>query len=272
MERLPTEVAEPIARSGYPRPGFAAHYDAYRPQPPRPWPISWPGSPGSRGRGWWSISAAGPASRPASGPTAPRKSSASSRTRRCAGRRRRARRCWGSARRCATGDGHAAATGLPDGAVDLVTCAQSFHWLEPTGTLAKVARILRPGGSSPSTIATSRRRSIGRWIGPGPTPSRALAWVRAATIPSGRRRGTSRCCGQAGTSGTRARPSSTPSRRATPRAIGLALSTGRVEQALASGASPEDLGLPTLREVADRVLGRDPHPWQIGYRIGLVIR
>lgn len=37
-------------------------------------------------------------------------------------------------------------TGLPDGSVDIVTCSQSFHWMEPASTLAEVARILRPGG------------------------------------------------------------------------------------------------------------------------------
>jgi ubiquinone/menaquinone biosynthesis C-methylase UbiE len=43
-------------------------------------------------------------------------------------------------------DGVAHQTGLPDGCADIVTAAQSFHWMEPTATLAEVARILRPGG------------------------------------------------------------------------------------------------------------------------------
>jgi ubiquinone/menaquinone biosynthesis C-methylase UbiE len=43
-------------------------------------------------------------------------------------------------------EGVAHQTGLPDGCADLVTCAQSFHWMEPTVTLAEIARILRPGG------------------------------------------------------------------------------------------------------------------------------
>lgn len=37
-------------------------------------------------------------------------------------------------------------TGLPDSSADIVTCAQSLHWMEPTSTLAEIARILRPGG------------------------------------------------------------------------------------------------------------------------------
>ena len=43
-------------------------------------------------------------------------------------------------------EGMAHRTGLPDGCADIVTCAQSLHWMEPTSTLAEIARILRPGG------------------------------------------------------------------------------------------------------------------------------
>jgi SAM-dependent methyltransferase len=43
-------------------------------------------------------------------------------------------------------EGMAHQTGLPDACADLVTAAQSFHWMEPTSTLAEVARLLRPGG------------------------------------------------------------------------------------------------------------------------------
>jgi len=43
-------------------------------------------------------------------------------------------------------EGLAHQTGLPDGCADIVTAAQSFHWMEPAPTLAEIARILRPGG------------------------------------------------------------------------------------------------------------------------------
>ena len=43
-------------------------------------------------------------------------------------------------------EGLAHQTGLPDACADIVTCAQSLHWMEPTSTLAEIARILRPGG------------------------------------------------------------------------------------------------------------------------------
>ena len=37
-------------------------------------------------------------------------------------------------------------TGLDDNCSDIVTCSQSFHWMEPTTTLKEVARILKEGG------------------------------------------------------------------------------------------------------------------------------
>jgi ubiquinone/menaquinone biosynthesis C-methylase UbiE len=37
-------------------------------------------------------------------------------------------------------------TGLPDESADVVTCSQSFHWMEPISTLAEVNRLLRHGG------------------------------------------------------------------------------------------------------------------------------
>jgi len=43
-------------------------------------------------------------------------------------------------------EGVAHRTGLPNGCADIVTAAQSFHWMEPASTLAEIARILRPGG------------------------------------------------------------------------------------------------------------------------------
>jgi ubiquinone/menaquinone biosynthesis C-methylase UbiE len=43
-------------------------------------------------------------------------------------------------------EGFAHQTSLPDGCADIVTAAQSFHWMEPTSTLAEIARLLRPGG------------------------------------------------------------------------------------------------------------------------------
>ena len=43
-------------------------------------------------------------------------------------------------------EAYAGATGLESGTVDIITCAQSFHWMDPHVVLPEVARLLRPGG------------------------------------------------------------------------------------------------------------------------------
>jgi ubiquinone/menaquinone biosynthesis C-methylase UbiE len=36
--------------------------------------------------------------------------------------------------------------GLPNETADIITCSQSFHWMEPQSTLKEFARVLRPKG------------------------------------------------------------------------------------------------------------------------------
>jgi SAM-dependent methyltransferase len=43
-------------------------------------------------------------------------------------------------------EGTAEATGLEEASVDLVVCAQAFHWFKPAEALAEFRRILKPGG------------------------------------------------------------------------------------------------------------------------------
>ena len=101
-----------------------------------------PGSPAWSGRAWSSTSGAGPAFRRAPGPTAPKRLSESSRTRRCASAALGATQ----AANVRYAGGSSYETGLPDSCADVVTCAQSLQWMEPEPTFAEIARILRRGG------------------------------------------------------------------------------------------------------------------------------
>ncbi|NGZ76633.1 class I SAM-dependent methyltransferase [Saccharibacillus alkalitolerans] len=43
-------------------------------------------------------------------------------------------------------EGYSDSLDLEDGWADLITCSQSFHWMNPQPSLAEFARVLRPGG------------------------------------------------------------------------------------------------------------------------------
>jgi SAM-dependent methyltransferase len=58
----------------------------------------------------------------------------------------RAEREIGASAGCIFREGTGESTGLADDAVDLVVCAQSFHWLDAPRALDEFHRILRPGG------------------------------------------------------------------------------------------------------------------------------
>jgi SAM-dependent methyltransferase len=52
-------------------------------------------------------------------------------------------------------EGTGEATGLPSGSVDIVVCAQAFHWMRPTAALAEFARIGR-GGARLAIVVNER--------------------------------------------------------------------------------------------------------------------
>jgi SAM-dependent methyltransferase len=171
-----------------------------------------------------------------------------------------------------TGFSHA--TDLPDRCADIVTCAQSFHWMEPESTLAEVARVLRPGGvfaacdhdfwpvmalweAALALSAFGRRirdleereqvnADVPRWDKPG-----HLAHIEA----SGRFRYTREILLHHVEKGN------------AERLVGLALSQGAVQALLKAGLSETDLGIDQLRADAARLLGDAPQPWFWGMRV-----
>lgn len=60
----------------------------------------------------------------------------------------------------ASRDGSAEATGLGAASIDLVACAQAFHWFDIAATRREFARILRPGGQV-ALVWNQRRRDPG---------------------------------------------------------------------------------------------------------------
>jgi SAM-dependent methyltransferase len=167
------------------------------------------------------------------------------------------------------------ATELPDGCADIVTCSQSFHWMEPEPTLREVARILRPGGvfaaydhDWPPTVqweveAAFQQVMQFRQENADRAPDRSLhakekhlgrlrdsghfRYVREALIHS-------------------VEPGNAE------RIVGLVVSLGSVADLLAVGLTEEELGIDRLRETARRVLGDESAPFWFHYRVRLAVK
>ena len=174
--------------------------------------------------------------------------------------------------------GTADQTPLPGGSVDIVTCAQAFHWMEPSATLAEIARILRPGGifaaydyGWPPTISWEleqvfqevddrfehliQERGTGG-EGPGWSKEQHLERMRA----SGHFRFTNEFVLQHREQGDAAR------------FIGLVLSSGYSYQLKRGAVTEQEIGLDRLRQAALNYVGPEPVPWYFGYRVRLGVR
>jgi SAM-dependent methyltransferase len=70
--------------------------------------------------------------------------------------------------------GRAEALPVDDASVDLVSCAQAFHWFEPRAAFAECARVLVPGGAlaifwkhaaAGDVLTATSEAIIGEWLG-----------------------------------------------------------------------------------------------------------
>lgn len=159
-------------------------------------------------------------------------------------------------------------TGLADGAADVVTASQSFHWMDPESTLAEVARILRPGGvlgvydhEWPPSVAWEAEAAfdaVRKRLGLLPHLV-AKEQHLERILESGRFRFVRELWLHGEDEGN------------AERFVGLALSLGPIAERLAEGASEAELGLTALREVAARAIGDEPKPWLWSYRLRLAV-
>jgi SAM-dependent methyltransferase len=162
-------------------------------------------------------------------------------------------------------------TRLSPAGADVVTCSQSFHWMEPRATLTEVARILRPAG----VFAAYEYRSLQT---PFWEPEAAWHEVRKTKQRLREELGLDRdkqrwrepldALQEAdGFDDCRELSLHSVEEGDADRLVGFALSEGSLATLLAAGASEEEVGLDRLRDVAARRIGATPCPWLLGYRV-----
>ncbi len=174
--------------------------------------------------------------------------------------------------------GDASQTGLPAECADIVTCSQSFHWMEPASTLAEIARILRPGGvfaaydyQWPPTVdwraeiafntfidrawALKEQRGIAQKTQLWPQ-NRELQPLQA----SGHFRYVKELWLHHQETGN------------AERFIGLALTNGVIQDLQKGLLSEEEIGLASFMRIANETIGSQPIPWFFSYHVRIGIK
>ena len=170
---------------------------------------------------------------------------------------------------------YAQATGLPDGAADIVTCSQALHWMEPEPTFAEAARILRPGGifaaydyDWPPIVHWEVEAAFEEML--------RLAWVEKSPARGAMRYRKEDHLDRIKASGhfrfAREIVLHSHERGTAQRIVGMAFSLGPLTVMLDNGTTEEEIGLAALRETAHRVLGDREVDIYLGYRVRLGVR
>jgi SAM-dependent methyltransferase len=174
--------------------------------------------------------------------------------------------------------GVAQRTGIPDGAADIVTCAQSLHHTEPAGTMAEIGRILRPGGvfaaydyDWPPMIHWEANRAFDAFID-GVRALRARHEIRSEQEQWGKDEHIERMRGSGLFHQVTELSLHNVERCTAERWVGFACTISTVLPVLDLGLSDGELGLTALREAAERTLGAEGLPWYVSYRVRAAVK
>jgi SAM-dependent methyltransferase len=157
-------------------------------------------------------------------------------------------------------------TGLPDGCADVVTAAQSLHWMEPNRVLPEIRRVLRPGGVFCSytyeALQTPLWEPEAAWeaLLQRKAELRAERGLSSPTwVPTRERleeQGTFRRVKELALHSLE--------RGDGDRLVALALSEGSLQTLLEAGVNEQEVGLDRLRRACRAM--PEPVTWWIGYR------
>jgi ubiquinone/menaquinone biosynthesis C-methylase UbiE len=174
--------------------------------------------------------------------------------------------------------GLSTATGLPDRYADIVTCSQSLHWMEPDGTFAEVARILRDGGvfaaydcDWPPTFNADAEQAYNACRAKAEAVERVRRfapevhqWNKGEHLQRMRKSGRFRYVKEVVLHHVE--------EGGAERLVGLALSQGEIASLLKHGISEDEIGITALRETARRILGDSIVPWYWSYRLRMGVK
>jgi SAM-dependent methyltransferase len=175
-------------------------------------------------------------------------------------------------------DASAQHTGVPDGAADVVTCAQSLHWMEPTSTFAEASRILRPGGVFAAydydllpTVRWEVEEAFARFM------ARVRQLRRTHAVPLGIQEWEK--------SGHLDRLQASRQFRfvkelllhhtepcTAERWVGFALTLREVAPVFELGLEEAAVALEAFRQVTDQTLGRAGLPWYVSYHVRVGVK
>ncbi len=167
------------------------------------------------------------------------------------------------------------ATGLPNACADIVTCAQSLQWMEPSRVFPEIGRVLRPGGVFVAYQYTSL--VTGSW-------EADAAWRDLRALVRNRRIELGLDAEQPRWAARRERLEESGVFRSTlgtsahgvesgdaDRFLGFVLSEASLTTLL-QRVREEEIGLDRLRELAARTIGSRPARWHVGYEVFLGLR
>ena len=174
--------------------------------------------------------------------------------------------------------GLSTATGLPDRYADIVTCSQSLHWMEPNGTLAEVARILRDNGvfaaydcDWPPTLNAEAEQAYNACRAKAEALERLMRlapevvkWNKGGHLERIKQSGRFRYVNEVVLHHVE--------RGGAERLVGLALSQGEIATLLKHGIGEDEIGITALREAARHALGDAIVPWFWSYRLRLGVK
>lgn len=168
---------------------------------------------------------------------------------------------------------------MDDASVDIVTCSQSFHWMEPTTTLREVARILRPGGvfatydcDWPPTVDWSIEEAYENLMNKVDAlvtarqlrDQQVTKWPKQGHLNNIRESGHFRFAKEI------VFHNSEPCDAV--RYVGLAVSQGGLQTVIKSGWSDLDSDIKAFRQTAEQVLGNETRDILFSYRMRVGVK